>query len=97
MRKIIVAVLLMLNAVAALAQTENGSNIKIDYSKPKEYEIGGITVSGGECTLHHEFLTELFTEVRKLNKTCLIDSNGSFDFEKELSRDSPLFVTLRGR
>ena len=45
--------------------------------------IQGITTSGGECTLHHEFLTELFTEVRKLNKTCLIDSNGSFDFERD--------------
>lgn len=60
MRKIIVAVLLMLNAVAALAQTENGSNIKIDYSKPKEYEIGGITVSG----------------VKYLNQTTLVNLSG---------------------
>ena len=43
--------------------------------------IGGITTSGGECTLRSDFLTELFAEVRKLGKTCLIDSNGSFDFE----------------
>ncbi len=46
--------------------------------------IEGITVSGGECTLRNEFLIELFTEVRKLGKTCLIDSNGSFDFEADL-------------
>ena len=45
--------------------------------------IGGITTSGGECTLYNEFLIELFTEVRKLGKTCLIDSNGSFDFEAD--------------
>ena len=45
--------------------------------------IGGVTVSGGECTLYNEFLIELFTEVRKLGKGCLIDSNGSFDFEKD--------------
>ena len=45
--------------------------------------IRGITTSGGECTLHNEFLIELFTEVRKLGKTCLIDSNGSFDFEAD--------------
>ncbi len=45
--------------------------------------IGGITVSGGECTLYNEFLIELFAEVGKLNKTCLIDSNGSFDFEAD--------------
>ncbi len=45
--------------------------------------IEGITTSGGECTLQNEFLIELFTEVRKLGKTCLIDSNGSFDFERD--------------
>ena len=45
--------------------------------------IEGITVSGGECTLQNEFLIELFTEVRRLGKTCLIDSNGSFDFEAD--------------
>lgn len=42
--------------------------------------IGGITVSGGECTLYHGFLEELFGKVRALGKTCLIDSNGSLDF-----------------
>ena len=45
--------------------------------------ITGITTSGGECTQQNEFLIELFTEVQKLGKTCLIDSNGSFDFEKD--------------
>ncbi len=45
--------------------------------------IAGITTSGGECTLQNEFLIELFTEVQKLGKTCLIDSNGSFDFESD--------------
>lgn len=43
--------------------------------------IAGITTSGGECTLQNEFLIDLFSEVRKLGKTCLIDSNGSFDFK----------------
>ena len=45
--------------------------------------IEGITTSGGECTLRNEFLIELFTAVRALGKTCLIDSNGSFDFEAD--------------
>ena len=45
--------------------------------------IEGITTSGGECTLQNEFLIPLFTAVRALGKTCLIDSNGSFDFEKD--------------
>ena len=45
--------------------------------------ISGITTSGGECTLQNEFLIELFTQVHELGKTCLIDSNGSFDFEED--------------
>ena len=45
--------------------------------------IKGITTSGGECTLHKEFITELFTEVHKMGLTCLLDSNGSIDFENE--------------
>lgn len=45
--------------------------------------ISGITTSGGDCTLYNEFLIELFGEVQKLGKTCLIDSNGSFDFEAD--------------
>lgn len=42
--------------------------------------IRGITVSGGECMLYPEFLTELFTDVKKLGLTCLIDTNGTVDF-----------------
>ncbi len=45
--------------------------------------IAGITTSGGECTQYNEFLIELFTKVKALGKTCLIDSNGSFDFEAD--------------
>ncbi len=45
--------------------------------------IEGITTSGGECTLWNDFLIELYKEVKLLGKTCLIDSNGSFDFEKD--------------
>lgn len=44
--------------------------------------IRGITVSGGECTLYPKFLTELFKKVRKENKTCLIDANGTIDLSK---------------
>ena len=45
--------------------------------------IRGITVSGGECTQHRDFLVELFTKVKTLGLTCLIDSNGSYDFSKD--------------
>lgn len=44
--------------------------------------IRGITVSGGECMEHAEFLLELFKEVKQLGLSCLIDSNGYFDFSE---------------
>ena len=42
-----------------------------------KFFISGITVSGGECTLQSEFLTHLFREVKKMNLTCFMDTNGS--------------------
>ena len=42
--------------------------------------IDGITVSGGECTLYADFLMDLFPPVQDKGKTCLLDSNGSYDF-----------------
>ena len=59
-RKVIVAILLILTVAPVWAQSASGNNIKIDYSKPKEYEIGGITVSG----------------VKYLNQTTLINLSG---------------------
>lgn len=44
--------------------------------------IRGITVSGGECTLYPEFLTELFTLVKAHSLSTLIDSNGTLDFKQ---------------
>lgn len=38
--------------------------------------IRGITVSGGECTLHRDFIVDLFREAKKLNLGTLLDSNG---------------------
>lgn len=43
--------------------------------------IRGITVSGGECTLYPEFLIELFTLAKNTGLHCLIDSNGTLNFE----------------
>ena len=43
--------------------------------------IRGITVSGGECTLYPEFLTELFILAQAHGLSTLIDSNGTLDFE----------------
>lgn len=44
--------------------------------------IRGISVSGGECMLQPEFLTELFRLARKDGLTTLIDSNGTIPFWK---------------
>jgi pyruvate formate lyase activating enzyme len=45
--------------------------------------IRGITVSGGECTRWPEFLKELMVLAKKENLTVLLDSNGTYDFEKD--------------
>ena len=42
--------------------------------------IRGVTVSGGECTLHRDYLLELSPLVRREGLTLLLDSNGSYDF-----------------
>lgn len=42
--------------------------------------IRGITVSGGECMLRPDFLTELFKLSKKDGLTTLIDSNGTIPF-----------------
>jgi len=42
--------------------------------------ISGVTVSGGECTLQHEFLTALFKEVKKMDLTTFVDTNASIPF-----------------
>lgn len=51
--------------------------------------IRGITVSGGECTLYPEFLTELFCMVNKEGLSCFIDTNGCIELERyaELMRN----------
>ncbi len=48
--------------------------------------IRGITVSGGECMLHPDFLTELFKLAGEAGLSTMIDSNGTIDFsdKKEL-------------
>ncbi len=53
---------------------EIGSTIKF---------IRGITVSGGECTIQNEFITELFKLAKQKNLTTFIDSNGYYDFSND--------------
>ena len=54
----------------------------LDYTVERRKPISGITCSGGECTLYAEFITELFPIVRHQKLSCLIETNGSLDFEK---------------
>lgn len=44
--------------------------------------IRGITVSGGEPTLYYKYLTDFFSEIKELNLTTYIDTNGFFDFDQ---------------
>ncbi len=74
----------------------NSELIPMDWSVCTSYTVGelfekvkenmpfirGITVSGGEPTLYHGFLTAFFDQVHQLGLTCYVDTNGFFDREK---------------
>lgn len=63
-------------------------NLLLEIKKVKPF-IKGITVSGGECTLRFQFLTNLFKEVKKLypELTCFVDTNGSLDLSDKKYRE----------
>ena len=42
--------------------------------------VRGITVSGGECTMHRDFLLELAQLAKTEGLNILLDSNGGYDF-----------------
>lgn len=74
-----------------IKECPNLSSPKVKYMSVKEilnevykYKLflSGVTVSGGECMLYAEFLKELFKEIKNLNLTCFIDSNGYILFEE---------------
>ncbi len=51
----------------------------------KKYSVflRGVTVSGGECTLQHGEVANLFNKLHKeTNLSCFIDTNGYFDFKE---------------
>jgi pyruvate formate lyase activating enzyme len=54
----------------------------LDHVMEHRRHIRGITCSGGECTLFAEFLTELFPIVQHQGLSCLIETNGTLDFEE---------------
>ena len=54
--------------------------------------IRGITVSGGECTLWHDFLLELLGLAKSERLGTLLDSNGTYDY----ASDSALMAVTDG-
>jgi pyruvate formate lyase activating enzyme len=54
----------------------------LDYVMERRRYIRGITCSGGECTLFAEFMTDLFPVLHHQGLSCLIETNGTLDFEK---------------
>jgi pyruvate formate lyase activating enzyme len=54
----------------------------LDHVMEHSRKIRGITCSGGECTLYAEFMTDLFPVIRRQGLSCLIETNGTLDFEK---------------
>ena len=74
-----------------IQQCEHFSSPKISWLTPEQVMveveknipfIRGITVSGGECSLHPNFLTQLFRLAKKRGLHCLLDSNGEIDFSQ---------------
>ncbi len=51
-------------------------------AKNREF-ISGVTVSGGECSLQLDFVTELFTLAKADGLHTLADSNGSIDYSNK--------------
>ena len=79
------------NCDTCIKTCNNNSSPKITYMSVDELleeiervrpYIEGITLSGGECTIHKDFIIELFPKVKEIGLTTLLDSNGSLDFEK---------------
>ncbi len=77
------------NCDTCISLCPNHASPKIEYLSAEEvYQriknnipfIRGITVSGGECSLYPDFLTELFQLARKDGLSCLLDSNGMVDY-----------------
>lgn len=44
--------------------------------------IRGVTISGGEPTIHHQKLVPLFEALRAEGLTCYLDSSGFFEFDR---------------
>ncbi|WP_069650061.1 YjjW family glycine radical enzyme activase [Caloranaerobacter ferrireducens] len=48
----------------------------IDFVRKMKPFISGVTISGGECTLQYNFVSEIFKETKEIGLTTFLDSNG---------------------
>ena len=66
--------------------TENAKLVSLQYLYEQVMEatpfIRGVTVSGGEPTIHHKKLVPLFKALRSKGLTCYLDSSGFFEFDR---------------
>lgn len=78
--------LLCVDCDKCLTNCKNNSSPKVTWMSVEEVVdevkkcmpfIRGITVSGGECMLYPEFVTDLFYQCKNMGLDCLIDSNGT--------------------
>ncbi|QLB17094.1 radical SAM protein [Mannheimia varigena] len=65
--------------------TEEAKQVSLQYLYDQAMDavpfIRGVTISGGEPTIHHKKLVPLFEAFRQKGLTCYLDSSGFFDFE----------------
>ena len=66
--------------------TENAKLVSLQYLYEQVMEavpfIRGVTISGGEPTIHHKKLVPLFEALRSQGLTCYLDSSGFFEFDR---------------
>ena len=66
--------------------TENAKLVSLQYLYEQVMEavpfIRGVTISGGEPTIHHKKLVPLFEALRLQGLTCYLDSSGFFEFDR---------------
>lgn len=80
--------------------TPKSENIKVNAILEKIIRkrdfLSGVSFSGGECSLQHEAITVLFTELKKYapELTRIIDTNALIDFTslKEFTSNSDFFI-----
>ena len=66
--------------------TENAKLVSLQYLYEQVMEavpfIRGVTISGGEPTIHHKKLVPFFEALRSQGLTCYLDSSGFFEFDR---------------